>query len=84
MDNQLRKQVKELREAADVSVNVAAMWANVAERTWRAWETESSNVTARSPSPAALLSFLARSGIEMRKLGRGNDMKPRGLPTKAV
>lgn len=52
MDNQLRKQVKELREAADVSVNLAAMWANVAERTWRAWETESSNVTARSPSPA--------------------------------
>lgn len=79
MDNQLRKQVKELREAADVSVNLAAMWANVAERTWRAWETESSNVTARSPSPAALWSFLARSGIDMRKLGRGNDVKPRGL-----
>lgn len=79
MDNQLRKQVKELREAADVSVNLAAMWANVAERTWRSWETESDNVTARSPSPAALWSFLARSGIGMRKLARGNDVKPRGL-----
>ncbi|MBI6884294.1 AAA family ATPase [Pseudomonas putida] len=79
MDNQLRKHAKELREAADVSVNLAAMWANVAERTWRAWETESGNVTARLPSPAALWSFLARSGINMRKLGREIDAKPRGL-----
>lgn len=79
MDNQLRKHVKELREAADVSVNLAAMWANVAERTWRSWETESGNVTARLPSPAALWSFLARSGINMRLLGRGDETTPRGL-----
>ncbi|EPJ8756908.1 hypothetical protein PPUJ13061_16990 [Pseudomonas putida] len=79
MDNQLRKQAKELREAADVSVNLAAMWANVAERTWRSWETERGNVTARLPSPAALWSFLARSGINMRKLRHEIDAKPRGL-----
>ena len=79
MDNQLRKHVKELREAADVSVNLAAMWANVAERTWRSWETERGNVTSRIPSPAALWSFLARSGINMRRLGLEIDGKPRGL-----
>ncbi|WP_422422173.1 AAA family ATPase [Pseudomonas sp. GZD-222] len=79
MDNQLRKHAKELRQAANVSVNLAAMWANVAERTWRSWETESGNVTSRIPSPAALWSFLARSGINMRKLGFEIDGKPRGL-----
>jgi len=79
MDNQLRKHAKELREAADVSVNLAAMWANVAERTWRSWETESGNVTSRLPSPAALWSFLARSGINIRKLGLQIEAKPRGL-----
>ncbi|WP_174377111.1 MULTISPECIES: AAA family ATPase [Pseudomonas] len=79
MDNQLRKHAKELREAADVSVNLAAMWANVAERTWRSWETDSGNVTSRLPSPAALWSFLARSGINLRKLGLDIDIKPRGL-----
>ena len=82
MDNQLRKHSKELREAAGVSVNLAAMWANVAERTWRSWrswETDSGNVTSRSPSPAALWSFLARSGINLRKLGLEIDVKPRGL-----
>ncbi|MCC9005557.1 ParA family protein [Pseudomonas putida] len=79
MDSHLRKHAKELREAADVSVNLAAMWANVAERTWRSWETDSGNVTSRSPSPAALWSFLARSGINMRKLGLPIEAKPRGL-----
>lgn len=79
MDNQLRKHAKELRQAANVSVNLAAMWANVAERTWRSWETESGNVTSRIPSPAALWSFLARSGINMRRLGLEIDGKPRGL-----
>lgn len=79
MDNQLRKHSKELREAAGVSVNLAAMWANVAERTWRSWETDSGNVTSRLPSPAALWSFLARSGINLRKLGLDIDVKPRGL-----
>jgi chromosome partitioning protein len=79
MDNQLRKHSKELREAAGVSVNLAAMWANVAERTWRSWETDSGNVTSRLPSPAALWSFLARSGINLRKLGLEIDVKPRGL-----
>lgn len=79
MNNQLRKHAKELREAADVSVNLAAMWANVAERTWRSWETDSGNVTSRLPSPAALWSFLARSGINMRKLSLEIDEKPRGL-----
>lgn len=79
MDNQLRKHSKELREAAGVSVNLAAMWANVAERTWRSWETDSGNVTSRLPSPAALWSFLARSGINIRKLGLAIDVKPRGL-----
>ena len=79
MDNQLRKYSKELREAAGVSVNLAAMWANVAERTWRSWETDSGNVTSRLPSPAALWSFLARSGINLRKLDLEIDVKPRGL-----
>jgi chromosome partitioning protein len=79
MDNQLRKHSKALREAAGVSVNLAAMWANVAERTWRSWETDSGNVTSRLPSPAALWSFLARSGINLRKLGLEIDVKPRGL-----
>lgn len=79
MDNQLRKHSKELREAAGVSVNMAAMWANVAERTWRSWETDSSNVTSRLPSPAALWSFLARSGINLRKLDLEIDIKPREL-----
>lgn len=79
MDNQLRKHAKELREAADVSVNLAAMWANVAERTWRSWETDSGKVTSRLPSPAALWSFLARSGINIRKLGLAIDAKPRRL-----
>ncbi|NVZ19639.1 hypothetical protein HX794_08310 [Pseudomonas costantinii] len=79
MDNQLRKHSKELREAAGVSVNLAAMWANVAERTWRSWETDSGNVTSRLPSPAALWSFLARSGINLRKLDVEIDVKPRGL-----
>ncbi|CAI8986165.1 AAA family ATPase [Pseudomonas serboccidentalis] len=79
MDNQLRKHSKELREAAGVSVNLAAMWANVAERTWRSWETDSGNVTSRLPSPAALWSFLARSGINLRKLDLEIDVKPRGL-----
>lgn len=79
MDNQLRKHSKEIREAAGVSVNLAAMWANVAERTWRSWETDSGNVTSRLPSTAALWSFLARSGINLRKLGLEIDVKPRGL-----
>lgn len=79
MDNQLRKHSKELREAAGVSVNLAAMWANVADRTWRSWETDSGNVTSRLPSPAALWSFLARSGINLRKLSIEIDAKPRGL-----
>jgi chromosome partitioning protein len=79
MDNQIRKHLKEVREAAGISVSLAAMWANVAERTWRSWETESGNVTARSPSPAALWSFLARSGLNMRKLDHENNEKPRGL-----
>lgn len=79
MDNRLRKHSKELREAAGVSVNLAAMWANVADRTWRSWETDSGNVTSRLPSPAALWSFLARSGINLRKLSIEIDVKPRGL-----
>lgn len=54
---------KKIRSKAGMSVTRAANFALVDPRTWRCWETEEDNETARSPKAAALWSFFARSGL---------------------
>ncbi|UFI44008.1 ParA family protein [Pseudomonas savastanoi] len=65
MDTRQRELLRQLRLKARISVKLAAQWAQVKERTWRAWESPEDSSTARSPSRAALWSFFARSGLRM-------------------
>jgi hypothetical protein len=72
-----RKGLKDLRDSGQLSVALAAMWAWVDQRTWRSWETDDDNSSARDPSPAAFWSFLARSGVGMERIntpGIGNPL----------
>lgn len=79
MNNKQRKLLKKVRENGHISINLAANWAHVEQRTWRSWETGDDKDTARSPSPAALWSFFARSGLEVQNLEESTVRKPRGL-----
>ncbi|MCY1400543.1 AAA domain protein [compost metagenome] len=62
-----------------MSVTLAAKMAHVEPRTWRSWEIAEDKDTARTPSPAALWSFFARSGIEMPEISLLDERRPRGL-----
>lgn len=79
MNNKQRKLLKRVRENGHISINLAANWAHVEQRTWRSWEAGDDKETARSPSPAALWSFFARSGLEVQTLEEETVRKPRGL-----
>ncbi|MBF8644593.1 ParA family protein [Pseudomonas pudica] len=63
MKTKKHKLLKKIRSKAGMSVTRAANFALVDPRTWRCWETEEDNETARSPKAAALWSFFARSGL---------------------
>lgn len=78
MNNKQRKLLRDMRLRAKISVAVAANYAQVEPRTWRAWETGQDTETARSPSPAALWSFFARSGLKMPDVDSGDNRPPRG------
>ncbi|ADR59763.1 Hypothetical protein, conserved [Pseudomonas putida BIRD-1] len=78
MNNKERKQLRNARLEANISVTVAAKLAQVEPRTWRAWETGEDNETARSPSPAALWCFFARSGLKMPSFDSEGKLPPRG------
>lgn len=54
MDTRQRELLRQLRLKARISVKLATQWAQVKERTWRAWESPEDSSTARSPSRAAL------------------------------
>jgi chromosome partitioning protein len=79
MNNKQRKLLKKVRENGHISINLAANWAHVEQRTWRSWEAGDDKDTARSPSPAALWSFFVRSGLEVRDLKGKAEHSPRGL-----
>lgn len=80
MNNQQRQSLRKLRLEKKITVNLAAHWAQVEQRTWRSWEAMNGLGTARSPSPAALWSFFARSGLKMPpEFDIYTDFKPRGL-----
>lgn len=65
MKKRQRKVLERIRSKAKISVTRAARFALVEPRTWRSWEAEEDNDTARSPAQSALWSFFARSGIPM-------------------
>lgn len=62
-ENEEAQPIQKIRSKAGMSVTRAANFALVDPRTWRCWETEEDNETARSPKAAALWSFFARSGL---------------------
>jgi chromosome partitioning protein len=78
MNNNERSRLKNARIEAKISVTVAAKRAQVEPRTWRAWETGEDHETARSPSPAALWCFFARSGLKMPGIESEAKPPPRG------
>lgn len=79
MNNKQRRRLKKARLKAKMSVPLAAKMALVEPRTWRQWETDEGSKNARSPSPAALWSFLERSGISIPDLDPRERTSPRGI-----
>ncbi|MCY1258440.1 hypothetical protein D9M68_46990 [compost metagenome] len=79
MNNKQRRRLKKGRLKAKISVSLAAKLAFVEPRTWRQWEAEEDSDNARSPSPAALWSFIARSGISIPGLDPRKRKSPRGI-----
>lgn len=79
MNNNQRRRLKKARLKARMSVPLAAKMALVDPRTWRQWEEEADHANARSPSPAALWSFTARSGITIPGVDPMERRSPRGI-----
>jgi chromosome partitioning protein len=67
------------RLKAKISVSLAAKLAFVEPRTWRQWEVDEDSGNARSPSPAALWSFITRSGITIPVLDPRKRKSPLGI-----
>lgn len=79
MNNKQRRRLKKARLKAKMSVPLAARMALVESRTWRQWEEKEDHPNARSPSPAALWSFTARSGITIPGVDPMERQSPRGV-----
>ncbi|WP_282383533.1 MULTISPECIES: hypothetical protein [unclassified Pseudomonas] len=67
------------RLKAKMSARLAVRMTLVKPRTWRQWETDEGSKNARSPSPAALRSFIERSGISIPGLDPRERTSPRGI-----
>lgn len=79
MNNKQRRRLKKARLKAQMSATLAAKMALVDPRTWRQWEEDQDHDNARSPSPAALWSFTARSGITIPGVDPMDRRSPRGV-----